>query len=273
MASFAVEFNYRMKSKYLLSFAFVIISFVLVSWGVVGHHAIGKIAENHLTPQAKTAVQDLLGTQSLADVSTWADELRMKPEFKYTTPWHYINLPLGLNYKEFKEKVETMTEANVYSAMLKQEQILADKNESKDKKIEALKFIVHFVGDLHQPMHISRAEDQGGNTIQLNYEGKGTNLHSLWDTKLIQHEELNYEELAAKYDTVSDKQAKEWQHDPLIKWMWESYQISSTLYAEVDAMKDHTLDDSYYDKHLPIVKVRLQQAGLRLAGVLNDILK
>lgn len=262
-----------MKSKYLLSFAFAAASFILMSWGVTGHHAIGKIAENHLTPKAKAAVQELLGNESLAGVSVWADQLRMKEEFKYTTPWHYINLPLGLNYTDFKDSVEHMTTANVYSAMLKQEHELADLNMPREKRIEALKFIVHFVGDLHQPMHISRAEDQGGNTIQVNYEDKGTNLHSLWDTKLVEHMGLNYEELAAKYDTVSEKQVKEWQHDPLIKWMWESYQISSKLYAEIDEMKGRKLDDSYYEQHIPIVKLRLQQAGIRLAGVLNDILK
>lgn len=261
-----------MKQK-LLSFAFVILSLVLVSWGVTGHHAIGKIAENHLNPNAKAAVKDLLGNESMADVSTWADQIRMKPEFKYTTPWHYINLPLGLNYAEFKDRVEHMTEDNVYSATLKQEQILMDSSSSRDKKADALKYIIHFVGDLHQPMHISRAEDQGGNTIKVDYDGKETNLHSLWDTKLVEHQGLNYEDLAAKYDHISDEKIKQWQADPLIKWMWESYQISSILYKEVDEANGHQIDENYYEKHLPIVEVRIQQAGVRLAGVLNDIFK
>lgn len=261
------------KSNYLFSLLFVLISFVLISWGVVGHHAIGKIAASHLTPSADAAVHELLGNESLADVSTWADELRMKPEFKYTTPWHYINLPLGLSYSQFKEKVEDMSDENVYSAMLKQEKILADQNSAKEKRAEALKFIVHFVGDLHQPMHISRAEDQGGNTIQLNYEGKGTNLHSLWDSRLIEHQGLNYEQLAEKYDHATAKDTRKWQQAPLIVWMWESYQISSQLYAEVDQMKDRKLDADYYEKHYPIIEKRLQQAGLRLAGLLNGILK
>ncbi|WP_158795453.1 S1/P1 nuclease [Pedobacter sp. L105] len=261
-----------MKQNLLLS-AFVIFSLILISWGVTGHHAIGKIAENHLSSNAQAAVKDLLGNENMADVSTWADQLRMKPEFKYTTPWHYINLPLGLTYTEFKDKVEHMTEDNVYSAMLKQEQILSDSSSTRDKKIDALKFIIHFVGDLHQPMHISRAEDQGGNTIKVNYEGKETNLHSLWDTKLVEHQGLNYEDLAAKYDHIPDGKIKQWQRDPLIKWMWESYQISSTLYKEADETNGHEIDENYYKKHMPIVELRIQQAGIRLAGVLNDIFK
>lgn len=260
------------KSNYLYSIVFVIVCFALVSWGGTGHRAIGKIASNHLTSDATAAVQELLGTESLAEVSTWADEIRMKPEFKYTTPWHYINLPLGLNYRQFKEKVESMTNDNVYSAMLKQEKILADKSETKEKRAEALKFIVHFVGDLHQPMHVSRAEDQGGNTIQLNYNGKGTNLHSLWDSRLIEHQGLNYEEIVNKYDHASAKEIRKWQKAALVVWMWESYQISSKLYAEVDQMKDRTLEAGYDEKHYAIIEKRMQQAGLRLAGLLNGIL-
>lgn len=261
-----------MKFKSFFPVLLVIVSLLISSWGVVGHRAIGQIAENHLTPAAKTAVTALLGTESLADVSIWADQLRMKEEFKYTTPWHYINLPLGLNHAGFKTRVMGMKD-NVYSAMLAQEQILTDKNSSREKKAEALKFIVHFVGDLHQPMHISRAEDQGGNTIQLNYDGKGTNLHSLWDTNLIAHQGLTYQELAAQLDSVPPKAAHRWNRQPLINWLWESYQISSKLYAEVDQMKDRKLNDNYYADHLPVVEIRLQQAGLRLAGLLNELFK
>jgi len=260
------------KSNYFFSILFVIISFVLISWGVTGHHAIGKIAVNHLKPDAMAAVKELLGNESLADVSTWADEIRKKPEFKYTTPWHYINLPLGLNFNQFKKRVEEMKADNVYSAMLAQEKILADTSAAKDKRAEALKFIVHFVGDLHQPMHISRAEDQGGNTIQLNYEGKGTNLHSLWDSRLIEHQGLTYEQLAEQYDKGTIKELRKLQKAPLIVWMWESYQISSKLYEEVDNMKNRNLNADYYEKHYPIIEKRLQQAGLRLAGLLNGIL-
>ena len=254
-----------------IAFAFVICSLILVSWGVTGHHAIGKIAENHLNPNAKAAVKDLLGEESMADVSTWADQLRMQPEFLYTMPWHYINLPLGLNYAQFKDSVENKTEGNVYSAMLTQEHILADRTAPREKKIEALKFIVHFVGDLHQPMHISRAEDLGGNTIKINFEGKETNLHSLWDTNMIEHQGIGYEDLAIEYDHVSAKKIKQWQHDPLIKWMWESYQISTKLYAEADQANGHQIEEEYYKKHMPIVELRIQQAGIRLAGVLNEI--
>lgn len=259
-----------MKKNYFLSIiSIVAIAACLLSWGVTGHRTIGKIAEKHLTPAARTAVQELLGSETLADVSTWADEVRGRPEYRQTGPWHYINLPLGLSYTEFQQKVEGMSEESVYTALQQQERLVTDPAVPREKKVEALKFIVHFVGDLHQPMHVSRAEDKGGNTIQLNYNGSGTNLHSVWDSKLIDRLGLGYEQLAEKVDHATPAQIGQWQKDPLIKWIWESYEMSSKLYAEVDAMKSRAIDDSYYEAHIAIVEQRLEQAGIRLAGVLN----
>ena len=254
-------------------FVFAVVAMVLLSWGVTGHRTIGKIAENHLSPAARTAVRELLGNESLADVSTWADEIRGRSEYRATAGWHFANLPLGLDYSAFQRQVEGMTRENVYSALLQQEKVLTDKASTREKKIEALKFVVHFVGDLHQPMHISREEDKGGNTIQLNYEGQGTNLHSVWDSKLLDKQGLDYEQLAVKCDKASSGEIRQWQSDPLIKWMWESYEISSKLYAEVGAMKSRSIGDSYYQEHIATINQRIEQAGIRLAGVLNTIFK
>ena len=259
--------------KKSLYFIVIGIAVLVLSWGVTGHRTVGKIAESHLTPNARAGVKDLLGDQSLADVSTWADEVRREPSYKQTGPWHYINLPLGLSYDAFKDRVENMLESNVYSALVEQMRLITDKTVPREKKAEALKFIVHFVGDLHQPMHISRAEDQGGNTIQLNYNGQGTNLHSLWDSKLIETQGLDYQQLATTVDHASAAQIKQWQSDPLVRWMWESYTISSRLYGEVDSMSSRSIGAAYYDSHISIITQRLEQAGIRLAGLLNVIFK
>jgi len=250
---------------------FIAIAIFLLSWGVTGHRTVGKIAEKHLTPAAKAAVQELLGGETLADVSTWADEVRGKPEYRQTGSWHYVNLPLGLSYEEFQKRVEGMSEENVYSALQKLEKEVVDPATPREKKVEALKFIVHFVGDLHQPMHVSRAEDKGGNTVQLNFNGSGTNLHAVWDSKLIDRLGLGYEQLAAKVDQATPVQVSQWQKDPMIRWMWESYEITGKLYAEVDAMSSRSIDDKYYAEHIATVEQRLEQAGIRLAGVLNSL--
>jgi hypothetical protein len=249
----------------------LVLSTALISWGVTGHRTIGKIAEGHLTAQAKAAVHELIGDTTLAEISTWPDEVRSQPAYRNTGPWHYINLPLGLSFADFETKVKGMTQENVYSALQQQEQVLGSTASTRTQKVEALKYIVHFVGDLHQPMHVSREEDKGGNSIQLNYDGNGTNLHALWDSKLIDHQGLTYEQMAEQYDHATPAQIKQWQSDPLIQWIWESYQASSKLYAEVDAMKSRSIDDSYYTAHIGIVQDRIEKAGIRLAGMLNTI--
>jgi hypothetical protein len=262
-----------MKLKSFFPIFAIGLSLILLSWGYTGHRTIGLITENHLTPRAKTAVKDLLGDTSIADACTWADDARREPQFAATGNWHFLNLPLGLNYESFKKYVDTLKAENVYSALITVQKQLTDKNTSKQQKVYALKFMMHLVGDLHQPMHISREEDKGGNTIQVSYNDKGTNLHSLWDTRMLEKEGLTFTQLAAKFDSIPDADIKQWQSDPIIQWAWESYQISSELYAEIEQMNKKVIDDVYYEKHMLTVQKRMQQAAIRLAGLLNKIYK
>ncbi|MBS1532761.1 MAG: S1/P1 nuclease [Bacteroidetes bacterium] len=257
--------------KKLTIFLLVPLLILSASWGFTGHKTIGQIAFQHLSPKAKASVQALLGNESLADAATWADEVRNDPEYKNTASWHFINVPLGLSFEQFQQQVTSGDKMNVYTALLDEEKQLTDPSTTRDQKVAALKFIAHFVGDMHQPMHVSRAEDKGGNMIQLNYEGQGTNLHALWDTKLLEHGGSNYQQLAEKYDHPSEAEIKEWQAKPPIIWAWESYQISSKLYEEIDGMKSRSIDNNYYESHIGIVERRITQAGIRLAGVLNAL--
>jgi len=257
--------------KLIACSATIIIALFLISWGFTGHKTIGQIAANHLTTQAKMAIQELLGDQSLADAATWADEVRNDPEYQSTAPWHFINVPLGLSFEQFQQQVTNSDKMNVYTALVKEEVVLTSPASTHEQKVAALKFVAHFVGDIHQPMHVSRAEDKGGNTIQLQYDNDGSNLHALWDTKLLEHGGLNYQQLAEKYDHPTKEQIKKWQGDPPILWAWESYQVSTQLYAEVAAMKGRNIDNAYYETHIPIIENRIEKAGIRLAGVLNTL--
>ena len=254
-----------------LSVACFFLALACISWGTTGHFSVGLIAERHLTPKAKNAIQDLLGTESLSGISSWADDVRGESDYKHTGPWHYINLPLGLSSVSFEQKVTTMSEDNVYKAVLHCERDLRSSTTSRKEKTEALKFLTHFIGDLHQPMHVSRAEDKGGNTIVVNYKGESSNLHAVWDSKLIEDQGLSYKEIADKFDTASAPQILHWQSDSLIQWLWESYTISSRLYKEVEDMKSPDLKKAYYKEHISTVDLRLEMAGIRLAGILNSI--
>ncbi|QKJ32804.1 S1/P1 nuclease [Mucilaginibacter mali] len=250
----------------------VIAVLVLVSWGVVGHRTVATIATNHLTPAAQAGIRKLIGDTSLADISTWADEVRSAdPAFASTGPWHYINLPAGYNYDQFITAVNNAKAPNVYTALQKCIGDLKSDTTSLRYRRMALKFVVHLVGDLHQPMHVSHAEDQGGNLVQVTFNGDPTNLHSLWDSRLIARHPLPVSTMVTEYDKATPQEIAKWQADDMMKWLYESYLVSEQIYAA--AAKNPKFTDDYYNIAMPVVQKRLLQAGIRLAGVLNSIYK
>lgn len=254
-----------MKKRTILSAGLAFIAFGLISWGFKGHRAVATIAQNHLNAGVAYVVSAYLKGEQMEAVSTWADENR-DPK---TAPWHYINLPLGLSRDAFVKAVQE-SDNNLYTAILKTEATLKDANASAEAKNEAMKYLIHLVGDAHQPMHVSRKEDKGGNTIQLRFDNKGTNLHSLWDSKLVDKEGLSQEDIVKTYDTATPADIKKWQSDSPIEWLWESYQITTELYA--NAKPGQNIDDVYYQKYIPVIRKRIDQAGIRLAGELNRLL-
>ncbi len=250
--------------KKLFIFCLIALPAALISWGFKGHRAIATIAQKHLTSNTAYAVSAYLKGESMAEVATWADENRNST----TAPWHFLNLPLGLTHEQFIKFVSE-SDNNVYSAILKTEASLKDRSLTPDQKNEALKYLIHLVGDAHQPMHVSRKEDKGGNTIQVRFDNKGTNLHSLWDSKLIDHEGLSEAEIVRSYDVATSTQIRQWQSDSPMEWIWESYQVSSELYAQ--AKPGQEIDEAYYQKYITVIHKRIDQAGIRLAGELNKL--
>lgn len=266
--------NYLCHMKRFISGTiFSLCCLLFISWGSLGHRTVATIAERHLTTSAKAAVADLLEGQSLDEVSTWADEIRSDPSYRKTAAWHFLNLPSGLNHQAFIASVRKMSQQNVVSSIDHFEAVLSNPTASKSEKTEALKFLVHFVGDIHQPMHVSHAEDKGGNTIQVRYNGKGSNLHAVWDSKILETEGVGMRELAAQNDHANVATVRQWQASTPEEWAWESYQISSRLYQEADLSDGRKLTDAYYRKYMPVVNERIEQAGIRLAGILNQLFK
>ncbi|TPG66376.1 S1/P1 nuclease [Hymenobacter nivis] len=255
--------------KYLAVACLSLLPFSLRAWGVVGHRAIGRIAENHLTDKAKREVVALLGPETLPLVSTYPDEIRSDPAYKYTAPWHYLDTTHNLPYAQYVATIDTIKEPNAYLALQQMIAQLKDPSKSKADRVFALKFIVHLVGDVHQPMHAGHSEDQGGNKVAVKFLGRDQNLHSLWDSGLIDYEGLSYPELAQAHDHASKAQIQQWQRDPMATWLFESYQLSEPLYAE--AAQNSTFDYRYFPVHAVQLDQRLLQAGIRLAGVLNQI--
>ena len=258
-----------------LLFAFVLLATLPLSgwaWGVEGHRAIGNIAEQYVSNKASRKIAAILGTQTLTMISTIPDEMRYLPEYKDTAPWHYVNTEPGLNQEQYLKAVKEQTTPNIYNVLLVKIKEMADATLPRAQRAEALAFVVHLVGDIHQPLHAGRAEDKGGNDIKLTYRGKDTNLHSLWDSGLLDYQGLTFTEMGAQYTPMSEHQVSTWLAvtDPA-QWLFESYTIAGKLYAE--AAQNPNPDFRYYPAHADLLQERIQQAGIRLAGVLNEAFK
>ena len=241
----------------------------LVSWGPEGHSTTAAIADRHLTPTAKAAVAAILHNQSMASVSSWADDIR--PSQPQTGDWHFLNLELGLSYSRFVQATKSQATPNIYSEILLLERELGQPSTPRPRKVRDLKFLVHFIGDAHQPMHVSRKKDRGGNLDTVKYDNRTTNLHKVWDSLLLNDDLTNYMQLAAKVDHATPQQIQKWQSDDLLMWLYESYQASSEIYKE--APNHSVLPASYYSTHIAIAENRLERGGIRLAGVLNKIFR
>lgn len=243
-----------------------LVPFLAFGWGKTGHRVVGRIAQNHLTPKAAKAVHDLLGPDSLAAVANWADEIRSDPAWKKADPWHYVNIPDGQTYAA----MEKNPAGDVIVALKRFEATLRDPNAPKEQKAQALKFMVHMIGDLHQPLHAGKRDDLGGNRVTVHWfrNAESTNLHTVWDDLLIEQEKLSFTEWAQFLDHASPAEVKELQSTSYEDWMLESYKLRDRCY---DFKPELPLSYDYVYKSMPIVKQRLLRAGIRLAGTLNAI--
>lgn len=234
-------------------------------WGATGHRVVGKIAENHLKASSKRKIKKLLKSKSLAFVSTFGDEIKSDRRYSEFYTWHFINMPLDANYEASKKhpKGDLVTGINYCK------KVISDKNSSDDDKAFYLKLLVHFIGDLHQPMHIGLEEDKGGNDVKLQWFYKDSNLHRVWDSEMINSFDMGYLELAENADVLSKKQVKAIQEGTVIDWVNETHILSNEVYKSVKA--DENLRYRYSYDHFNTARKQLQIAGIRLAKVLNEL--
>jgi hypothetical protein len=241
-----------------------------MAWGVLGHRIVGQVAESYLTPKAKIAIRQILGNESLAMASNWGDFIKSDTSYKYLNEWHYLNLEDGLNHEAFMNYLAHDTAADAYTKINFLVKELKKKNLSLTKKKMYLRLLIHFVGDVHQPMHVSRAEDLGGNKIKLFWFNEPNNLHRLWDETLVNFQQLSYTEYAASINFTTPVQLRQWQKQPVAEWMFESYVISQKLYNEFDRPEPR-LSYRYNFDHIQTLNERLLKGGVRLAGLLNEV--
>lgn len=234
-------------------------------WGVTGHRATGEIAEKHLSKRAKRKIKKLLKGEGLAFVSTYADGIKSDEKYNKFYSWHYVNMPLDGNYNTAIKNSKGDLVTGIEHCVI----VLKDEKSSIEEKQFYLKMLVHFLGDLHQPMHVGQKEDKGGNTIQLEWFNKGTNLHRVWDTDILSNWGMSYLELAMNTKELSEEEIKEIEKGTVIDWLQDTHKLTKKVYKSVK--KGENLQYKYSYDYMPVVREQLQKGGIRLAKLLNDI--
>lgn len=248
------------------------------AWGREGHRLTALVAENYLTPDTRAAVQELLGKDSMADVASWADAYRQDhPE---TAKWHFADTPKSeATYNRDRDCPASPDPAStardcVVDRIVYFEMRLADKSLSHDQRAEALKYLIHFLGDIHQPLHMI-ADARGGNDIHVTFMGSGQcgnfncNLHGVWDDQMI--DEHGFREKQYVAYLLSDIQEHNWEKlagGTPFQWANASHQYAVNAFAPDGAL----LTKDYYAEEIKVVDSQLALGGLRLARILNTIL-
>jgi hypothetical protein len=250
--------------SFLLPFMFVPLA--VMAWGPTGHRVIGEIAERHLTKKARKAIVQILGSESLAIASTWMDEVKSDDAYDNTHDWHWVTIPDSLTYATSTKNPK----GDVVEAITRMTTLLRSDTVSVERKAVYLRFLIHLVGDLHQPLHVGRGDDKGGNDFQVTWFKKGTNLHRVWDSEMIEQVGLSYTELANSLDHVGPSTIAYLQGGTPADWAQEAVGYRKDVYS-VERGAD--MGYAYQYKMWPRVREQLTKGGIRLAGVLNEIFK
>ncbi len=270
-------------------------------WGQNGHRVIAEIAERRLGGKSRAELSKILGPVTLAEISTWGDEIRSDPEWDFVEPWHYVSIEDEQPWEEILES-EAKDEAvnSILEIIPMLESFLADpkadrltlKGQVKKRgaglapgqtkeigKREALALYVHFIGDLHQPLHVGRADDLGGNRIGVEWFGEEVSLHKVWDELMIDSLQLSYTELANFLNRIPEEARREWTAGDPLDWAKESKAARDQVYDFgpqrgeyfLNVKTPPTLSYQYRADNMELLRSRLSQAGVRLAARLDEI--
>ena len=262
----------RITSKLVLMGG-VFASLNMFAWGLTGHRVIAEIAENHFNGKTRREIKKLFGQEKMAYWANWPDFIKSDKtgKWKEASSWHYVNVDPKTTFEEFHKALEESAGPNLY----RQINLLADQvrneNLSSQERKTAVVFLVHILGDSVQPMHTGRAADLGGNKIELTYFGQTTNLHSLWDGKLIDSQKYTYTEYANLLDIKTKKEVKEIQKGNLEEWLFDSHKIANKVYEATPAGSKLSYDYQY--QFNDTVERQLLYGGLRLAKFMNEVFK
>ena len=244
----------------------IVINTSAFSWGKTGHRVVGYVAQQHLSKKANKRINKILTDYSLEMSGNFMDFIKADTTYRHMGSWHYVSIPDGKLYEDITKN----SKGDVIWAI---ETLIAELKTKKFKIVPneqfAIMALVHLVGDVHQPLHVGLAEDKGGNKVKVAFFGEKSNLHRVWDSGLVDHQGLSYTEWGNHINRGVDKlQVVAWQENTVREWAAESQQLRTACY---DFGEYTNLKYAYIYRHIGTVEQRLEQAGVRLAGLLNDI--
>jgi hypothetical protein len=254
-----------MRNKFLILItALISFSINAKAWGPLGHYVIGQLAENQMKAQTIKKVESILQNQSISGVGVWMDNIRSDQQYSYSYTWHWVTTPDGEYDESIQEKAGDAYKAfNEIKANLKSGKL--NKKEEQDQ----LRMLIHIVGDLHQPLHVGKPGDRGGNDVKITFFGRNTNLHRIWDSDLIEGKKMSYTEMARELQKrISPTLIDSLNAKSTADWLREAAAYRPQIY---DLPADKKLGYEYIYKYYYIAEERLIAAGIRLAAALEEI--
>lgn len=239
-----------------------------LAWGPEGHDVVATLAAANLTPAARSQVSALLGGDTMIVLdANWADEIR--DDRQQTAPWHYVNIPL--NAPGYDPRRDCADGQCVVAQIQRNEAVLADRRAPKAARADALRFLIHLIGDVHQPLHAADNGDKGGNGFTVFLRGKRTNLHHVWDNDVVENFGRDAGAVALQINaSLTPRQKSQESGGTPTDWANESLSAARGIYAQI---RSPHLPHDYAQRQSGLARDRLARAGLRLAAVLNRILK
>lgn len=254
-----------MKKAFLLTL-FLPMALQLLAWGQKGHDVTAYIAEQHLTPAARGAVDSLLQGKSIVYWSNWLDNAVHTPEYAYAKTWHYRNIDADQTY----ETAPLNPTGDCVTACREQVRVLSSDSTDFERKALALKMLVHIMGDMHQPMHLGHLSDRGANNIKVKFFDRETNLHSVWDGALPEAaHKWSYTEWQQQIDRATPAQEAEIIAGSFDDWARQTYNICTSCYVYFQPGSKVMYND--IARWTPVIEDQFLRGGLRLAHVLNGI--
>lgn len=237
------------------------------AWGPKGHDVVASVAENHLSKRALKRIEAVLDGESMVYVANWLDNASHTPEYAYTKTWHYVNVePSEGSYAESQRepKGDVVTAVNAIVERLKSGEL------TREEERAELMMLIHLVGDMHCPMHVGHKSDRGGNGTQVTYFGKSKNLHSVWDSDIVESaHRWSYTEWQKQIDRLGRKQCRAIVQGTPNDWIEECVTLADDVYR--NSATGANLSYDYVAQYAPVVELQLLKGGLRLAALLEEI--